>query len=77
MLLDAKRTQTPAQYRVLSAPILMKPQQRQQEILEYLMEPAPSEPLTPLVDALAGALTSPAAPPARRLLLFALGCQEA
>ena len=47
VLLDAKRTHTPAQYRILSAPILMELQQRQQEILEYLMEPAPSEPLAP------------------------------
>jgi hypothetical protein len=47
VLAEAKRTHTPAQYQALSAPLLMELQQRQQEILEYLTEPAPSAPPAP------------------------------
>jgi hypothetical protein len=47
VLAEAKRAHTPAQYRALSASLLMELQQRQQEILEYLMEPAPSAPMAP------------------------------
>ncbi|MGD0949065.1 MAG: hypothetical protein ABSA52_16765 [Candidatus Binatia bacterium] len=39
VLMEAKRTHSPAQYRVLAASLLLELQQRQQEILEYLMEP--------------------------------------
>jgi hypothetical protein len=47
VLLEAKRTHTPTQYRALSAPLLMELQQRQQEILQYLMAPIPSERAAP------------------------------
>ncbi len=47
VLAEAKRAHTPMQYRALAAPLLMELQQRQQEILEYLMEPAPSAPVAP------------------------------
>ena len=36
-LLAARRHQTPAQYALLSRPFLLELQQRQDEILEYLM----------------------------------------
>ena len=39
VLMEAKRTHSPAQYRTLAASLLLELQQRQQEILEYLMEP--------------------------------------
>jgi len=37
MLVTARRTHTPAQYSMLSKPYLLELQQRQREILEYLM----------------------------------------
>ena len=37
VLLQARQTHTPAQYALLSKPLLLELQQRQGEILEYLM----------------------------------------
>jgi hypothetical protein len=37
VLAEAKRTHTPKQYELLSKPILIELQQRQQEVLVYLM----------------------------------------
>lgn len=44
ILVDARKAHTPAEYRVMSAPILLEIQRREQEILEYLSR-AESEPI--------------------------------
>jgi hypothetical protein len=46
MLVAARRTHTPAQYSMLSKPYLFELQQRQREILEYLMGSA--QPAAPM-----------------------------
>jgi hypothetical protein len=40
VLAEARRSHTPAQYQSLSAPILLELQQRHEEIVGYLIEPA-------------------------------------
>ena len=40
VLAEARRSHSPAQYLALSAPILLELQQRHEEIVAYLIEPA-------------------------------------
>ena len=44
VLIAARKAHTPAEYRAMSAPILLEIQRREQEILEYLSR-AESEPI--------------------------------